>query len=315
MTAVELIGANMTGPGARPTKMSLRSLILPVMTALFATGCATSPTVTSVSQIDLENDLTTKTRVYCDASNAALEGRGSAGGIGPAQSLTAGGYVANAMMMGMAPLIAMKDRQALEGQIRSVLEHESDGREMQWQAPNSGETVTLKPGNTRSSFRIVTVPRSEEVGRTPDSFKIERGRFITRETAALRPSPTVASDVAIDRVPAGRMLNVYGRVRGVYSEDWYMVGVDGRAIGYMEPKDLRPAGNETAPRFRRITGPALRDRVSATVTCRELTYVTANGEETVSACRTPEGRWAPRLDPGERVDAACLPVNSGQFLR
>ncbi len=306
-----------------PDPVMLKSIIMPALMGAIAVtaGCATATSKDVLSHIDPINQLATKTEVYCSApstigsGNQGLAGRGAAGGLGPMEGLTLGGYVFNSMLMGLAPLVAMRDQAALEYQIQTVMEHESDGRELQWRAPSSGDTVNLKPSGTKSSFRVVTVPRSEEVGRTPDSFRVERGRYITKDTAALRPSPTISSDVSIDQVPPGRMLDVYGRVRGVYSEDWYMVGTDGRAIGYMEPRDLRPAAGETAPRFRRVTGPALRDRVSATVTCRTLTYDTVNGSRTVEACRTPEGRWLPKLDRGQRIEAACMPLNQTSFLK
>lgn len=243
-----------------------------------------------------------------------LTGRGQAGGMaGPYSGLTAGGHVFNRMLMGLSPALALNDKHALDQTIQNVLEHDSDGRVIEWVAPNSGQSVVLKPRNTHSSFRLVTVPRAEEVGRTPESFRLERGSFLTIHKSALRPSPTISSDVAIQRVPAGQKVEVYGRVRGVYGENWYMVGNDGRAYGYMEPADLKPYGGEKATSFHRVTGPTLRDPVNATVTCRNLSYATMQGEEMMTACRSPEGVWFSDMPEGSAEGrVACLPIHRAQ---
>lgn len=256
--------------------------------------------------------------IYCKAGpQSQLMGRGSAGGIAPIHGLTAGSYVISSMMMGMAPLIALEDREALEKKVQRVLNDESDGRVLDWRAPSTGQKVIMRPGKTKSSFRLVSVPRADEVGKTPDSFRVEQGEFVTTKSAALRPSPTSSSNVRIDTVPAGMRLQLMGRVRGMHSDDWYMVGADGRAYGYMEPADLRPATRNDAPSlYHRVTGPTLRDPIPATVTCRQLSYETDKGTETMNACRSPEGRWI--ADPPEGNAAsnnACQPVSRPYLLR
>lgn len=254
---------------------------------------------------------------YCDAT-AQLEGRGSGGGFGPVHGLTAGGFVYNSMLMGLSPVIALQDREDLEKKVQDVLDQESDGRSLEWVAPSSGQKVIMNPGGTSSSFRLVSVPRAEEVGRTPESFRVERGEYVTTKEAALRPSPTSSGNVRIDTVPAGYKLNVMGRVAGVQSDSWYMVGSDGRAFGYMEPADLQPRSLllVNPPKYNRITGPTLRDPISATVTCRELSYTTDIGEETLHACRSPEGRWVADPPAGfEGGRTACLPISRSYLLR
>ncbi|ACT59443.1 hypothetical protein [Hirschia baltica] len=256
--------------------------------------------------------------LYCQADpNGRLMGRGGAGGIAPIHGLTAGSYVISTMMMGMGPLIALEDREALEKKVQQVLDDETDGRKLDWKAPSTGQKVIMRPGKTKSSFRLVSVPRADEVGKTPESFRVEQGEFITTKSAALRPSPTSSSNVRIDTVPAGVRLQLMGRVRGMYSDDWYMVGADGRSYGYMEPADLRPAiDSDPVDFYHRVTGPTMRDPIPATVTCRELAYETDMGTETMQACRSPEGKWI--ADPPEgdaAANKACQPVSRPYLLR
>lgn len=296
--------------------MNIRGVLTALSAFACLAGCASAPDGAGLAGFDRDNELLSKDgSAYCQASAATLQGRGSAGGLGPMQGLTAGGYVYNTMLMGLSPVIALKDQAALERKVQTVLEDESDGRELEWTAPSSGQKVIMKPGSTNSSFRLISVPRAEEVGRTPDSFSVERGGFITSSAAPLRPSPTTSGNVVIDTIPAGYKLEVMGRVRGVHSENWYMVGANGRAFGYMEPVHLRPAGLEKAPLYHRLTGPTLRDPMSATVTCRELTYKTDLGMETLNACRTPEGRWIADPPEGSATGASCLPVSRSFLLR
>jgi len=308
--------------GASSLRIETRicGLLLGVAT-LAGAGCATHQKA-EVSAIqfaaDPDNHLDSRPlKAACAiGDDGFLRGRGAAGGLSGIGTVSAGTYVFNRMLMGLSPAIAMVDKYALDQKIQHVLEQDSDGRQIEWIAPNSGESVVLKPTGTHSSFRLVTVPRAEEVGRTPESFRLERGSFITLRESTLRPSPTIAGDVAIQDVPPGRTLEVYGRVRGMYGENWYMVGNDGRAYGYMEPAGLKPHEGEQATRFHRITGPTLRDPVNATVPCRDLTFSTANGEESVQSCRGPEGVWFTDMPVGSAEGrVACLPVARAKSFR
>ena len=279
-------------------------------------GCATNSPQTETYSASSLNDLNSRPLKAACASDQQnqLFGRGEAGAsIGSYSGVTAGGFVFSRMLMGLSPALALQDKHALDRTIQSVLENDSDGRIIEWVAPNSGESVVLKPADTHTSFRLVTVPRAEEVGRTPESFRLERGSFVTLQQSALRPSPTISSDVTIQKVPSNQKVEVYGRVRGLYGESWYMVGNDGRAYGYMEPRDLKPYDGSTVTTFRRITGPTLRDPVNATVTCRNLTYATTIGEETMTSCRAPEGVWFSDMPEGSKEGrVACLPINRTQ---
>lgn len=301
--------------------MKMRNYYIPLIVIGVSACASVDQSMQTSFDVNANTVDTLETRpidVYCQASaNGVLQGRGAAGGIAPIQGLTAGSYVISSMMMGMAPLIALEDREALEKKVQDVLDGESDGRSLNWKAPSTGQKVIMRPGKTKSSFRLVSVPRADEVGKTPDSFRVEQGEYVTTQTAALRPSPTSSSDVRIDTIPAGMKLEIMGRVRGIQSDDWYMVGADGRAYGYMEPADLRPARQtDASDLYHRVTGPTLRDPIPATVTCRELSYETDMGVETMSACRSPEGRWI--ADPPEGTAAAnkaCQPVSRPYLLR
>ena len=293
-----------------------------------AAACASQNGVVHTSSVpnaeladvpDFDNVLDSRPlRIACQSEDGGmLQGRGAAASLGSSTGLTATGTLLfNRMFLGLSPAIALADRHALEIKVQDVLENDSDGRRIEWISPNSGQSVVLEPDDSFSSFRIVMVPRAEEVGRTPDSFRVERGSFVTLRQSALRPSPTIAGDVRIDDVPEGQEVEIYGRVRGLYGEDWYMVGNDGRAYGYMEPVSLRPTTGSSNNQFRRTTGSVVRDVVNATIPCRRLTVSTETGNRLIESCRFPDGVWFSDAEQGRDDDRfACLPQRTnGSFI-
>ena len=299
---------------------------LSVLAASSAMACAsTSSTAVTLKkevplgQANLDNELQSRPlSAYCSRDEQALEGRGSAGGLGwgAAQQITAGGYVVNVMLQRLSPELAMEEGEAIERKIQDVLEYENDGRTIEWTSPTTNQAVIMRPRGTKSSFRLITIPRAEEVGRTPESYAADRGTFVTKSNAPLRPSPTISGNVEIEKIPAGHSLEVMGRVRGLYSENWYMVGNHGVAYGYMEPKDLRPLGSEQAPIYAKTTGQRVKDPVSATLECRDMTVTTKLGEDSFTACREPGGRWVVDTQPGVRPGevAACVPLYRPRIL-
>lgn len=236
--------------------------------------------------------------------------------IGLYPSMNAGSAIGIHMMMGLAPAMAMQERQQLELKVQSVLEGESDGRTITWRSPRTGQVVRLKPKNTRSDFREITVPRSNEVGITPASFKVEQGHYISPKGALLRPNPTLSKAV-IDTIPEGGVVDVMGRVRGMTGESWLLVGAGGIGYGYVDPAELVPLDQKVAETklYRRDYAGAARDPVSASVDCRELEYETDLGSETIFTCRAPDGKWV--IDPptGGNRKHACLPANQLHLLR
>ena len=254
-----------------------------------------------------------------------LSSSGRAAGLVPGLTVSAGSLVAIQLGMGSAPSVDsvtrtanIIERKALEAKVQEVLERDLGGREINWQVASTGERVTFRPGPPRSAFKEITVPRTEEVARTPASFRVETGTYRTVRSAVLRPTPAAAGKAEVDRIPANRGLTMMGRVRGLYGENWMLVGQNGIGYGYVDAADVTPfiGGVRPTPYERsendRI-GMIVRDPVSATVNCRDLTVSSALGSSTMTACRGADGRWVSDLPEGTNRNAACLATNR-QFL-
>jgi hypothetical protein len=251
-----------------------------------------------------------------------FRGSGRAGGLGGQLSVSAGAVVALHLGMGLTPGLpnartraaTLGERNQLERKIQDVLERELTGREVDWQIRSTGEQVTFGVGESRSEFKEITIPRNEEVARTPDSFRVETGTYRTVRAAILRPNASPAGTAQVDTIPANRTVTMFGRVRGVYGENWLLVGQDGVGFGYVDAADVEPAqADRPLSPYRRpvsaATGVVLRDAVSATVTCRDLRVSTALGSDSMTACRGADGRWVADLPEGQNRRGACLPTN------
>jgi hypothetical protein len=305
----------------------MRVFLKPVALAMLAfglVGCAGGPTFRSPIVFNqlVEQDVERAETFACAAPDRPepqpfasapdmTYPRGAAAGYG---TMTAGGMVSLSMMMGLAPELSLEEQTEIEAKVQNVLENDLDGRSVQWVSPRSGLRIRFSPKATKSEFRKITVARSEGVGRVPESFKVESGRYRTTQSTLLRPTPSSAADFGYETVPANKAVDVIGRVGGLYGDSWLMVaGLNGAAYGYIDPADLTPlSATEEAELYNPITAGVIRDPVDASVTCRTLVYESAQGEEVVRACRNAEGRWI--ADPPAAGEGRCLPVNASFLL-
>lgn len=235
--------------------------------------------------------------------------RGSAGAN---LSLPAASRVVAFMGMGLGPGMTLDERQLLENKVQTVLETSSDGAKVRWASNTSAQNVDFIVSETQNEFRRVTVARGEEVGRMPESLAVEPATYRTVVETPLRPTPSPTSRVGGENVPAGSIISVIGRVRGVNEDSWFLIaGPDGTAYGYVEPAHVQPF-ERSRPHARelytRVTGKQLRDVLDADVRCRTLSYKTALGADVFRACRDPGGRWIAEPPVGGAT-GSCSPVN------
>lgn len=226
------------------------------------------------------------------AESPALQMRGSAGSL---TSLPAAMLVVTQIAMGIGPGMSLDERAVLETKVQTVLETSSDGSGVRWVSAETGTVVDFVARDSFQEKRLVTVARGEEVGRLPESLVVEPAIYVTTQSASLRPTPSATSLVTGGDIPAGSRVNVLGRVAGLNSDSWLLVGgPDGTAFGYLEPAQLRPnETNRVHPReiYTRITGARIRDSVSASVMCRTLSYGSGEFDNVMRTCREPGGRW------------------------
>lgn len=221
-----------------------------------------------------------------------LIARGSAGA---SAAIPAGTLVASQFAMGIGPGMSLDEREVLERKVQTVLETSSDGEGVRWVSNDSGQVVNFVASDTFQEERLVTVQRGEEVGRLPDSLVVEPAIYVTTESATLRPTPSPTSVVSGGQVPSGEKVKVLGRVTGIQSDSWFLVGgPDGTAYGYLETSQLTPnATNLVHPReiYTKPTGARVRDSLSASVMCRTLVYGSSEFDNVMRTCREPGGRW------------------------
>jgi len=189
------------------------------------------------------------------------------------------------------------DRALLDGEIQRTL-NRTDTYPVSWTAPNSGTVhAELQAGSIHTERRQMQVRRLHILNQTPGEITPVSGDWRSWGGALLRAAPTADPSKIIGRLAPTTKTQILGKVLGIDSQSWLLVGYRGFGVGYVKQSDLRPLDSRTRvsegarPSFRKPVNldfaPTLRDPVYASVSCRSLTV---NGHS-MNACKGLDGRW------------------------
>ncbi|MEO0466344.1 MAG: hypothetical protein AAF216_07355 [Pseudomonadota bacterium] len=228
--------------------------------------------------------------VVCRGADGHWGAKGAAGPAAPA--LTALSESLGERLGGLAA--APEEQAALTNSLNALLDQELDGRRVQtgW---TDGQKLDVRLDRSRGEVRTLTVPRAAEVGRLPDALRIERGWMeVTRETT-LRPTPSLNARMTIDSLQTGAKIEKMGLVTDHYGTRWALVGRHGVGYGYIQLGDLKQITTEPGHRFTgysRGHGRVVRDVVTASTTCRDISYsVGGSSRRPIAACQGADGQW------------------------
>lgn len=209
-----------------------------------------------------------------------------------------------------------KDAEAVQRQTTQTLNAGNDGETVSWQNPDTGASAEIIPSNTRQVTAQVEVQRPKVVASPVGMTIVGEERVITKG-ANVRAAPSTDSDV-LTGLREGDRINAVGTVS---KGNWYLVGRDGKAIGYVYHTLL--AEPNAAPETHMVAAAATEDPEAAKVadekvverdsevidldaefetetlvvqtTCRDLSMTVSDGNETeqknYSACKSPDGVW------------------------
>jgi len=150
--------------------------------------------------------------------------------------------------------------------------------------------------NSRVETRRVTVQRAAEVGRLPEGLRLQPGWMETRGTDTISPVPAERAGLLNGSIPSGAAIESLAAYAGAAGENWMLIGRDGVAYGYLDPRNLRMIA-DPSPRlrfegWRRNHGRIVRDLVEADVRCRDLELAAPRmASRAVSVCQSPAGQW------------------------
>ncbi len=211
-----------------------------------------------------------------------------------------------------------EDTQAVENTTIQTLNASNDGEKVTWQNPDTGASAEITPTNTRQVTAEVEVKRPKIVA-SPVGMTIIGEEQVILKGANVRAAPSTDSDI-LTGLAANTPINVIGSVKNA---TWYLVGRDGKAIGYVyhtlvgvpaTSADIQTVSTEpkveNSPEAEKIAREEIAaqnddvidldaefetETLIAQTTCRDVSMTISDGSETeqknYAACKSPDGVW------------------------
>ena len=179
-----------------------------------------------------------------------------------------------------------------------ALEKSPAGKTVTWKNPDSGASAAITPGETQIEKRKIKTARMKGVAPAPSLLLIGKTYKAVRN-ANIRSGPATGVRI-VGGLAAGETITAIGKVERT---DWIMVGIDGRAIGYVYAPLIAPAKKQT-PNLRESNDGntpehaegVVVDTMTVSTACRNVSYTvkTPDGEsahEEFRACKASDGDW------------------------
>ncbi len=194
-----------------------------------------------------------------------------------------------------------KDAASLDKRAAGALETGKAGQAVTWSNPRTGVKATIVPGKTVVERRKIENARKRDVA-AASSMVLVAKTYQAKKNVNLRAGPSTKTPV-VGGLVSGERFTAIGKVGG---DKWIMVGINGKAVGYVFASLVKPAKqakvelreeldlDEQHPQgFGRDV---VIDRVTVSRTCRELTYTVVNREgdkdrDSLRACKARDGAW------------------------
>jgi surface antigen len=192
------------------------------------------------------------------------------------------------------------DAMAIEKASARALEWTPAGKSVTWSNPKTGTRAVIVPGKKEMAKRKIQTARMKGVAPAPNMELIAQ-IWSAQRNANLRSAPGTHGAI-VGGLAKGERFTAIGKVDG---GKWIMVGMNGKAIGYVFAKLVGPHKAKDAPVLRaeelELDGDSLgRDVVVDTMTvaaaCRTVNYTVITGDneqakERFRACKAGDGAW------------------------
>jgi surface antigen len=192
------------------------------------------------------------------------------------------------------------DALAIEKASARALEWSPAGKAVTWSNPKTGTRAVITPGKTEMDKRKIQTARNKGVAAAP-GMELVAQPWTARRNANLRAGPGTGNPI-VGGLAKGEKFTAIGKVEG---GKWIMVGLDGKAIGYVFAKLVGPVKSKHSPMLREDeldldAGELGKDVVVESMTvataCRTVNYTVVMGaaepaKETFRACKASDGAW------------------------
>ena len=192
------------------------------------------------------------------------------------------------------------DAMAIEKASARALEWTPAGKSVTWSNPKTGTRAVIKPGKMEMARRKVQTARMKGVSRAPE-MQLVAQTWSARRNANLRSAPGTGGKI-VGGLAKGEKFTAIGKVEG---GKWIMVGIDGKAVGYVFSKLVGPVKSKPAPVLRAeeldldkdgLGKNVVVDTMTVATACRTVNYTVITrdndqAKEKFRACKASDGAW------------------------
>lgn len=214
----------------------------------------------------------------------SLFGDGSGRIVAMALGAAAGAWIGNQIGRQLAEADQQKLAEATQGAA-------VQGKSQSWSNPDTGVSGTARVVNTEVQERPQKVAyKKDRVDEMPP-FEYVGETYKARSAVNVRGGPSTDYKV-VSGLQGGQEIDVIGKVQ---NRDWYVIGNDGVADGFVSAKYLGPTGQPAALSPKGATSADIETaQVAVGQRCRDVEQVVVlkSGKEikeTVRACQGPDG--------------------------
>ena len=192
------------------------------------------------------------------------------------------------------------DALAIEKASARALEWTPAGKAVTWSNPETRTRAVITPGKKEMDQRRIQTARNKGIIASPGMELIAQV-WSAQRNANLRAAPGTGN-LIVGGLAKGEKFTAIGMVEG---GKWIMVGIDGKAVGYVFAKLVGPVKSKRAPVLREDEIDLDADKLGKNVVvedstvataCRTVNYtvIVGSGEpakETFRACKASDGAW------------------------
>lgn len=161
-------------------------------------------------------------------------------GQGKTVAIVAGALAGAALGNYIGSILDERDQQAVAAESARTLSTARDGQTNTWSNPDSGASAAITVEKTERVTRKVPIVREKYVA-SPGELVLINTAHEALKTSNVRSGPGT-NYKAVNLLQQGDVVTVVGQVK---DRNWYMVGRDGRSIGYVYASLLREMPEST----------------------------------------------------------------------
>jgi len=190
--------------------------------------------------------------------------------------------------------------------VAANLGSQSDGKTSTVKTEDGSKELQVTTKNTRTEDRSVTVVRKKNISRPPKLDLIGE-KYRAKVTSNVRQSPTTESKI-VDGLQKEELFTAVGKVQG---KNWYLVGKNNVAIGYVygnlvelktnevveqdvvlrDAVDLDNLGEKNDSGVVDLDELTVADEIEVNTSCKEMKVSDGDSSSESTVCKGSDGAW------------------------